>query len=448
MEAQSSLTKSRDAFIRMLNITQNTCLRCILGARRTTPILSLEAETGIPPLHIYLKYTAAKKLMKVMHRNENDITMKELKYDINLNKSSLDDTLIFLRELGFAQIATRKNPTISQIPPWIVLEDHIYDITNDIVCEKDLKEYLYENFKNYEELYSDGSKITFPEISTATGLYIAKNSIAISWKLHPEHTVVSAELYGILKALDYIKENNFGNCIVFTDSLTALQIIKEAKLTTYKEITETIKILLMDLNKERKVTLHWIRGHTAIKGNIIADKVANLGHQNMNIEPYSINLDEVLSKLKLSTKTHWNTYWKREIENTQKGTHLLKIRKDIFRKSPVELNDRKLETAINRFRLGHVGVNKHLHRFNLAETPLCTTCQSEDSIEHFLMYCEDYIDQRGRLLVRLFKVLGHIPKISVELLLGAKEEYTQEENKMIIKNVAQFLLDTGKINKF
>ena len=41
--------------IEKLEKIQNACLRLILGVRRTTPILSMEAETNIPPLKIYLQ---------------------------------------------------------------------------------------------------------------------------------------------------------------------------------------------------------------------------------------------------------------------------------------------------------------------------------------------------------------------------------------------------------
>ena len=36
-----------------LNKIQNNCLRLILGARKTSPIISLEVESHIPPLHIH-----------------------------------------------------------------------------------------------------------------------------------------------------------------------------------------------------------------------------------------------------------------------------------------------------------------------------------------------------------------------------------------------------------
>lgn len=39
--------------LKRLNIIQNTCLRIMIGARKTSPVLSLEAESNVPPLYIH-----------------------------------------------------------------------------------------------------------------------------------------------------------------------------------------------------------------------------------------------------------------------------------------------------------------------------------------------------------------------------------------------------------
>ena len=41
--------------LKKLNVIKNTCLRLMNGARKTTPILTLEAETGVPPLNLYFQ---------------------------------------------------------------------------------------------------------------------------------------------------------------------------------------------------------------------------------------------------------------------------------------------------------------------------------------------------------------------------------------------------------
>ena len=47
-----------------LSVIQNACLRLILGARRSTPILSLEAEYQLPPISLYFYYLFAKLFIK------------------------------------------------------------------------------------------------------------------------------------------------------------------------------------------------------------------------------------------------------------------------------------------------------------------------------------------------------------------------------------------------
>ena len=58
----SSAAKSN---LEKLNKIQNSCMRLILGAWRTTPIVSLEVETHIPPLEIHRGYLIVKDYMKL-----------------------------------------------------------------------------------------------------------------------------------------------------------------------------------------------------------------------------------------------------------------------------------------------------------------------------------------------------------------------------------------------
>ena len=50
--------------LRILDSIQNSCLRLILGCRKSTPILSLEAESYLPPLTIHRRYLEAKSCIK------------------------------------------------------------------------------------------------------------------------------------------------------------------------------------------------------------------------------------------------------------------------------------------------------------------------------------------------------------------------------------------------
>ena len=52
--------------LKMLDVIQNQCIRLALGARQTSPIVSLEVEANIPPLSIRRKYLTLKYYNKIL----------------------------------------------------------------------------------------------------------------------------------------------------------------------------------------------------------------------------------------------------------------------------------------------------------------------------------------------------------------------------------------------
>ena len=56
-----------------------------------------------------------------------------------------------------------------------------------------------------KQIYSDGSKRTGNNISTASGIYIKEGNILGCWKLNPSHSVIAAELFAIEQALRYVE---------------------------------------------------------------------------------------------------------------------------------------------------------------------------------------------------------------------------------------------------
>ena len=96
-------------------------------------------------------------------------------------------------------------------------------------------------------------------------------------------------------------------------------------------------------------------------------------------------------------------------------------------------------------RLGHAGTNSHLNRFGLHDTDLCDRCSKRDTIEHFLIHCTKYADERCIMTRNLLNVMSKV-KLSVKLLLGG-EDRTDIVNQKIIESVAEFLKKTDKLVK-
>lgn len=93
-----------------LDVLQNTCLRLILGARRTTPVLSLQAEAHIPPLPLRRQYLIARLYVRMRYRPLGDRTasISDNRYSVLYAGSRL------LRSFDFP--ACRRQATSLQLP--------------------------------------------------------------------------------------------------------------------------------------------------------------------------------------------------------------------------------------------------------------------------------------------------------------------------------------------
>ncbi|KAF2348236.1 Reverse transcriptase domain [Trinorchestia longiramus] len=64
--------------LKKLAVIQNTALCNILGVRKTSPVLSLEVESRIPPLELRLQLLTARWYIRLMNRGNHDYTLKQL----------------------------------------------------------------------------------------------------------------------------------------------------------------------------------------------------------------------------------------------------------------------------------------------------------------------------------------------------------------------------------
>ena len=100
-------------------------------------------------------------------------------------------------------------------------------------------------------------------------------------------TIVTAELTAIKLALLWISENNdrVSSCrdiSLYSDSLSAVQAIKneqtDCRPNMLNEIHEHVKSIT------NKITLIWIPSHVGIKGNEMADRIAEHAITNENVQ--------------------------------------------------------------------------------------------------------------------------------------------------------------------
>lgn len=424
-----------------LTVIQNTCLRLIIGARRSSPVLSLEAEAGIPPIQIYLDYRAAKQHLKMLFKPDDDSTA-EIMLHHPTSSISLRGTNSLTQVSNAGGQRLPRNKYCFQLPP-LLASTIVTQLSSDAFTPSGFGRYLATTYQDFTDIYTDGSRFDGPPVTVASGVYVPTLRRGFSWKLHPDHTVVSSELFAIWRALTLIHDHIPGNCVIFSDSLTSLQMVGQSGCA-YSETVRPIQSLLGALNTHRTVHLHWVQAHCGIPGNTVADRTAKQGHLNDRSTVYPLHLEERLVVLFRSYKTFWNNTWKSASDLSQKGLFLRQFRETILFRTPVDTGKRRIDVALFRLRIGHAGVNSYLYRFNQSESPACRHCEEDDTIEHYLLYCEYHELQRGRLYLDIAAILQRPFTFTVALLLGG-ENVPLQTNTRILNCVGRYLVSTGML---
>jgi hypothetical protein len=92
---------------------------------------------------------------------------------------------------------------------------------------------------------------------------------------------------------------------------------------------------------------------------------------------------------------------------------------------------RNTSGKVIQLRTGHCGLKSYLHRFGLAESPICDCETGQETVEHFLLECPIYREQRSTL-----RAGAGTGNMRVDVLLGT--------SKVIIECTEKFINDTER----
>ena len=438
---------SHSPLLNKLEVIQNTAMRLMTGARKTSPILSLQIESHIPPLKLHRGYLILKNYLKLMNKPTNFETSKAL---------GLDDPLVpnpplnsFRDKIKFQLLDHKLNPinrtpcpTLSPLPPWNSINHLITSYYNhqELNSNEKFNNYVNNKFPNFTSIYTDGSKSDSLD-SVGCGMYIPITRLVHCWKLNNLHSVVASELYAIYKALSHIDSNLNNDVIILTDSKTALLLIKSSTPKTYKNIVFQIQVQILHLSMQRNIHLHWVKGHQGVTGNEIADKAANKAHSNAQIENFPLTCSEILSIYKKASYDYWKQYWEDNVEFSNKGTFLFNLRDGNINKNLFIFNDlkRREQVLLTRLRIGHAGVNSYLSRFRIIPNQDCSNCGAPvGDFEHYFFDCTEFETER-HVLESSILALG-FTSVNLKILFSGS---TNPHNLDITKLLMTYILNTN-----
>ncbi|KAI5721707.1 hypothetical protein M8J77_024546 [Diaphorina citri] len=323
--SQSNLNK--------LNVVHNSAIRLITGAFRTSPIVSILAESGIPPLSIRRSVLTLNYVCNVCRNPNNpaytllfhpslgaDISNPRYPKPLRTRVSEMD-RYCELRPSSVAKLCTDD-------PPWLLRVPTVKYLTTTTKRNM-INEEAIQHFREFRGqhtshrfCFTDGSKTEHH-----TGAAFMLNNEIHKVRLNPMCSIFTAELTAIDMCLDELHrflENNFciQNFFICSDSKSSLQALQNLfhKSPLVNNITTKVQ-RISDMGTV--VSFLWIPSHVGIRENNLVDEAA----RNSNDAPLSTictadDYRAVFKKLQLEV---WAKSWR---ENQLTGQKLKKIKCD------------------------------------------------------------------------------------------------------------------------
>ncbi|CAF3428385.1 unnamed protein product [Rotaria socialis] len=440
-----------------LEIFQNSAIRTIIGALKSTPIVSLRCELAIPSIYQRRKFLIISTYLKLLRLPDThplvDEVFQTLSHSLNLAWRDVHQATFIVRahvaiQHCFGHLYSLPRyplPLVSPVSPWkepiSVYLDLILPVSksnsSQLLCQTFMST-LEVRFSNYIQIYTDGSRIVDGEdiSSVSAAIYVPSISCNDSWLLPSDFSVLSAELFGILMALTYIEGGVPGNFVICVDSLSALHGVKNSSPKNFTELIYPILILISSLQDNGfQIALQWTPGHCGIISNEKVDGYAKSAHSLQNVTIFPTPYADQLSFLKRQLQKDEISEWNLICDETHLG-----LIKDKWVKLPWgALPNRRAEVVFARLRLGHSRLKGHLFKLGLIESPLCMICGVTETVSHVIMNCPCHRDMRKTLKLSL-KELG-VTEFTLKNLLGGGN-FKAAIQYSILRCLYTFLVET------
>lgn len=443
----------------ILEKLQNTALRISLGARNTTPILSLQAEANIPPLNLHIKELCSKYYFKLKTLPDEHPTTAVLEDETirdkiwsKLNKKPFikrsTEILHFWQLPNNILVKTRPYPSA---PPWkepklSLHEEMPTTVTKDTSNEEKLvitQEMIYNKYNEHVKIYTDGSIM---EESAAAALWIPDFDHQESWKMDygEARSIMAVELTAINMALLWVNIHSVilqtKKIVILTDSRAGIAALKKYAPRHHKCLLDQIKNKSQMLTSEEfDITIQWLPSHVGTPGNEQVDQLAKAAHAKDHTN-FHLEISEINRKIRKTTEKAWHQLY----EAKRNTLHLGSIKKSISHWPwAVIKRSRKLETTLARLRMGHVGLNDYLARFKMKDDPNCTTCQVPEDAQHYLLECRQYNAQRNTL--RRDLAVLNVNNMNLCNILGGGS-FPEATQNSILSATCNYILATEKLD--
>jgi ribonuclease HI len=402
----------------------------------------MEKEAGLLPTWLRLQQTTLLSAARLKSLS-NHHPMQKWLHNASLTRTAvIPHRSILGNLLNQFEILTEETEHIEPFikPPWWIPK-----FTVQIAATKELAKVSHNEIQatsnsDTMHIYTDGSNI---DKKVGAAAYNATSLATSRQHLGSETSfnVFTAEVEAVNLALKQWQYDSHGLhpiCHLYSDSQAGctaiLQPMRQSGQSIIKGVLDRID-MIHRRHPDWQLTISWIPGHQDIDGNECADAAAKQAARtppSTHRDRYPHNrlkssLQQAISSI---IKTKWNHHWSQNKSASHLRRILIKSGNKPGPKLYNNITTRASCAILVQLRTGHCGLNKHLHRLKLVNSAYCACGYGKETVEHFLLECRRYKEERKQLR----KSAGW-RMMKMEKLLG---------NTKAIKHTIEFVKSTGR----
>ncbi|XP_062542195.1 uncharacterized protein LOC134210183 [Armigeres subalbatus] len=241
-----------------------------------------------------------------------------------------------------------------------------------------------------EEKYGDRGRILTNASKAGRlcgiGVFIQDYDVKRSFRLEGDISITAAELHALSVALQFVVEGKLYNYVIYTDSMTACQMLEDA---VEANKAETLLKYIIETARKWRITFQWIPSHVGISGNEVADQLAREGLTQTAVLEHQLFAKDVMREL-ARQKTVAAQRWYEDYSK-EKGKMFFELHKQLQDKPwyhDKELKGQEVR-LLNRLMTGHTYARNWLAKMKIIDDGDCELCDEEETSEHTILFCPD-----------------------------------------------------------
>jgi len=423
---------ARVNILAMLDPVHNLAIRLSTRAFRSSPVQSLYAESGEPPLHTRRQQLSLQYYVRTKQLPQSPAyNSVHHPVDNGCRLSFRDRMLTLTRDLGLDQF---------DVSPNFVTDDPVWRVRHDLVCEgvkspsknniqaNHLKALFIDHQRtchsNEYHIYTDGSKN-----NENVGSAAVSADARILRRLCGTSSIFTAELRALHDALVIASNSAALKITIFSDSKSVLQAL-QIHNNNHPIVSEIVHWLLLLSDRNKDISFCWVPSHVDIDGNETADACAREA-ANSDALPImrAIPCKDYYPLIRKVMMDRWQDQW------NEVGVNKLRtIKESVLTWPSSQQKSIKDSTILTRLRIGHTALT-HGFLMEQGNAVYCDDCLVPLTVLHVLTECPSTEDTRRRFYPALS---NHAP---VDRLKGMLAEVRGE-----MYNIGTLLLYLRHLN--